>query len=425
MAELFDVAALFSTQPVPGGKRVAIITNGGGPGVLAADACENHGLLLPPFSAETQTKLSSIVKRLTSFSNPLDVTAGATEEEFSGVLKVLAADNDFDAAMVIAIPPTVVPEEVMESAVCQAIPVFKRRRKTLLACLMGREGAITKLTRDDTTIPCYDFPEDAVAALARAANYGERVRRPKGTIPKIAGIKRERASRIVETALTRTTKRPLWLSQSEIAELLGAYGIRFAEALSARTPDEATSLAAKAGFPVAVKLDSPTITHKTDVGGVKLDLKSEAEVKAAFEEIRARLTEIGRQDEMAGVTIQRMVKGGIEAIVGVAEDPSFGPLIMFGLGGIYAELLKDVAMRLHPLTDLDAKDLIGSIKLSKLFQGFRGAPVSDTESVEDLLLRLSAMIEDIPQVSELDFNPVKVMPRGEGYWVVDARILLK
>ena len=229
----------------------------------------------------------------------------------------------------------------------------------------------------------------------------------------------------MEAALTRTTKRPLWLSQVEIAELLGAYGIRFAETLSAKTPDEAAKLAAKAGFPVAVKLDSATITHKTDVGGVKLDLKSESEVKAAFEEIKARLTDIGRQDEMAGVTIQKMVKGGIEAIVGVAEDPSFGPLVMFGLGGIYAELLKDVAMRLHPLTDLDAKELIASIKLSKLFQGFRGAPVSDTESLEDLLLRLSAMVEDIPQISELDFNPVKVMPKEHGYWVIDARIMVK
>jgi acyl-CoA synthetase (NDP forming) len=176
---------------------------------------------------------------------------------------------------------------------------------------------------------------------------------------------------------------------------------------------------------VAVKLASATIVHKTDVGGVRLDLKSEREVKAAFEDIKSRLTEMGRQDEMAGVIVQRMVRGGVETIVGVTQDPSFGPLIMFGLGGIYAELMKDVAVRLHPLTDFDARELVGSIKMARLFQGFRGAPLSDTEALEDLLLRLSALVEDVPQIAELDLNPVKVMPKGEGCWVVDARVMLR
>jgi len=165
--------------------------------------------------------------------------------------------------------------------------------------------------------------------------------------------------------------------------------------------------------------------HKTDVGGVILDLKSESEVRKAFEDIKARLSEIGRQREMEGIIVQRMVKGGTEAIVGVTQDASFGPLIMFGLGGIYAELLKDVAVRLHPLTDLDARELIGSIKTARLFKGFRGSPPSDTPALEDLLLRLSALIEDVPQIGELDFNPVKVMPQGQGYWIVDARIMLR
>jgi acyl-CoA synthetase (NDP forming) len=161
------------------------------------------------------------------------------------------------------------------------------------------------------------------------------------------------------------------------------------------------------------------------VGGVKLDLNSEQEVEKAFKDIRAKLGEIHREDEMEGVTVQPMVTGGEETIVGVTQDPSFGPLIMFGVGGIYAELIKDVAVKLHPLTDLDARELVGSIKMGKLFEGFRGSPPADTAAVEDLLLRLSAMIEDIPQIAELDFNPVKVMPRGTGYWVVDARIMVR
>ncbi len=424
-AGLFDVASLLSAQAVPRGRRVAILTNGGGPGVLAADACENSGLVLPQFSPETTEKMAAIIKRLSSFNNPLDVTAGATQEEFSGVLKVLAKDDDFDAVIVITIPPTTVPASVMENAIKKAAPAFRRSEKPLLACLMGRESASRRLATDHITIPCYDFPEDAVSALAKAAKHGEWLQRPKGTIPRIKGIRRRAAHRVIDSVLTRTVERPLWLTPGEIEELLGCYGIRIARAVLARTPEQAVAASRKIGFPVAVKLASDTISHKSDVGGVALDLRSEREVRAAFKDIKARLTKMGRQKEMAGVTVQRMVKDGVETIVGVTQDPVFGPLIMFGLGGIYAELLKDVAIKLHPLTDLDAKELINSVKMARMFRGFRGAPVSDTGALEDLLLRLSALVEDIPQITELDLNPVKVMPQGEGYWVIDARVLLR
>jgi acetyltransferase len=290
---------------------------------------------------------------------------------------------------------------------------------------MGQRGFTAKLDFKDKLVPSYAFPEEAVLALARAVKYGEWLRKPKGSIPKIRGIKRERARKLIERAMTRSTDRPLWLSPKEITNLLSCYGIHFAETLMAKTADDATTAASRVGFPVAVKLSSSTIVHKTDVGGVKLDLESEIEVKRAFNDIKSRLAEMGRQDEMEGVTVQHMVKEGIEAIVGVTLDPSFGPLIMFGMGGVYAELMKDVAVRLHPLTDSDARELVKSIKMTKLFEGFRGAPPSDTESLEDLLLRLSALVEDIPQIAELDFNPVKVMPRGEGYWIVDAKIMLR
>jgi acyl-CoA synthetase (NDP forming) len=179
------------------------------------------------------------------------------------------------------------------------------------------------------------------------------------------------------------------------------------------------------GFPVAVKLASSTIVHKTDVRGVVLDLNSEDEVKKAFKDIKARLAETGRQSEMWGVIVQPMVTEGVEVVAGVTQDPSFGPIIMFGLGGIYTELLKDVAVRLHPVTDVDAHELVSSIKTSKLFEGFRGAPPSDTRSLEDLLLRLSALVDNVPQIAELDLNPVKVMEREKGYWVVDARIMVR
>ena len=425
MGELFDVATLLSGQPVARGRRVVVVTNGGGPGILAADACEQHGLQLPELSEETKNKLKSVLRRRIPLNNPLDTTAGAVGEEFEEILKVLAQDKDNDAVIVIFLPPLFIDPVEMENALRKVAPLFLKKGKPLLACAMGQQGFKGKLGSEDEFVPCYPFPEDAVLALARATEYGDWVRRPKGKEVKFTGIKRSRARRIVESALTSTAKRPLWLSADEIKELLSCYGIRVADTVMAKTESEAGKAASRIGFPVAVKLASATITHKTDVGGVVLGLRSDKEVEEAFRDIRSKLAEIGRQDEMDGVVVQKMVKGGTEAIVGVTQDPLFGPLIMFGLGGVYAELLKDIVVRLHPLTDLDAKELIGSVKMAKLFAGFRGDPPSDVAALEDLLLRISALVEDVPELAEMDLNPVKVMAQGKGYWVVDARATLK
>jgi acetyl coenzyme A synthetase (ADP forming)-like protein len=425
LEELFNMATLLSNQPVPTGKRLAIVTNGGGPGIIAADACEHYGLTLPELSDKRIEALKSVVKRDISFRNPLDLTAGATEGEFKSVLKILAQDNSFDAVLTIFIPPTVVDPKGAEDALREVAPLFQRKKKTLSACFMGQRGFNIKLGTTGKLIPCYAFPEEAVSALAKAAEYNDWLKRPKGSIPKIRGLKREKAREIIDSALTSSADRPLWLSAHMTADLLKCYGIRIAEIAVAKTPAEAAAAASRLGFPVAVKLASSTIVHKTDVRGVVLGLNSEDEVEKAFKDIKARLAETGRQSEMWGVTVQRMVTGGVEVVVGVTQDPSFGPIIMFGLGGIYTELLKDVAVRLHPLTDADAHELVSSIKMSKLFEGFRGTPASDTRSLEDLLLRLSALVDNIPQIAELDLNPVKVMEHEKGYWVVDARIMVR
>ena len=425
MEELFDVATLLSNQPLPRGRRLVIVTNGGGPGIIAADDSVRNGLVLPELSQDSINKLESIFTRDIRLNNPLDVTAGATAEEFYDVLKILASDKDNDSILVIFTPPVVANTKAMEDTIQHVAPIFWRNRKPLLACFLGHRGFKAKLGASGKFVPCYPFPEEAISALAKAVEYAELRRKPKGTIPKIHGIKRERARRVIEAAMTRTDQMNTWLSITEIVELLKCYGIRFVETLTARTAAEAAASASRLGFPVAVKLVSSTIEHKTDVGGVALDLRTESEVKRAFNNIKARLVKIGRQQEMDGVTVQRMVREGIETIVGVTQDPSFGPLIMFGSGGIYAELIKDVAIRLHPLTDLDAKELVVSIKMVKLFEGFRGSPPSDTQAIEDLLLRLSALVDDVPQIAELDFNPVKVMPRGQNYWIVDARIMVR
>jgi acetyltransferase len=230
---------------------------------------------------------------------------------------------------------------------------------------------------------------------------------------------------MIDATIKKSRAGHVWLSPTQIAELLAYYGIKYAEVAEARTAEEAKAAAARLGFPVAVKLESPTITHKTDVGGVMLNVNSEAEVEKAFNAIRRKLEKLGREKEMTGVTIQQMVKDGIETIVGVTQDPSFGPLMMFGSGGIYAELIKDVTMKIHPITDLDAAEMIGAVKMARLFEGYRGSKPSDVPALQNLLLRVSAMVEDIPEIAELDLNPVNVMPKGKGYRVIDARIMLK
>jgi len=425
MEELFDVATLLSNQPLPRGRRLVVLTNGGGPGIIAADAAARNGLLLPELPQETVAKLKSVIPRDIRLGNPLDTTAGATAEEFGDILQVLAADSGNDAVLVIFIPPVVAGTAAIEEAIRRAAPKFRRHRKPLLACFLGQRGVKAKLGSSGRFVPCYPFPEEAISALARAVGYAEMRDRPKGTIPRLRNIKRQRARGIVEAAMKKSAQRPLWLSPEEATGLLDCYGIRLAETRFARTADEAMALAAGMGFPVTVKLASTTITHKTDVGGVMLDLKSEGEVRQAFQQIESGLRRMGRRKEMDGVIVQPMVKEELETIVGVTQDPSFGPLMMFGSGGIYAELIGDVVVRLHPLTDLDAREMVGSVKMAKLFAGYRGSPPSDVDALAELLLRLSALIGDVPQIAELDLNPVKVMPRGEGYRVVDSRIMLR
>jgi acetyltransferase len=244
-------------------------------------------------------------------------------------------------------------------------------------------------------------------------------------IPELEGIDKDRASDVVASALKRSSTRHLWLEPDTIAELLEAYGVKLAQSKSVTTAEEAARAAEEIGFPVALKLLSDKISHKTDVGGVVLSLRSSGEVKKAFRQIKERLEDLGEADEMQGVTVQQMISEGVEVIVGLTQDPAFGPLIMFGMGGIHAEFFKDIAFRIHPLTDVDVQDMVRSVKAYQLLTGWRGSKPSDIEALEDLILRVSAMVEDLPQISELDLNPVMAQEEGRGYVVVDARVLLE
>jgi acetyl coenzyme A synthetase (ADP forming)-like protein len=424
LQELFDVANLLAHQPTPKGKRVAIVTNGGGPGILAADACEGFGLEVPPLREEVQKALRDFLPPLAGVSNPIDMLAAAGAEDYAHVLRLLFQEEDIDSVIMLYIPPLVTVAETVAVGIRDAAAEYWGR-KTLLACFMSSTGAPAELAvSEKEIIPSFTFPEAAAAALARACEYADWRARPKGAIPKLPDVRLEEARQIVESTLAASDG-PAWLSNTASAHLLDAYGIRSAKIAMARSPEEAATAATAMGFPVAVKLASSTITHKSDIGGVNLNLRSEAAVREAFSRMRDRLRAIGRLAEMDGVVVQQMVPTGIEAIVGVTQDPSFGPLIMFGLGGIYVEMLKDVVFRIHPLTDLDAKEMIRSIKGYPLLTGWRGADAGDLDVLEDLLLRVSAMVEDLPEIAEMDFNPVKVLPPGQGCMVVDTRILLR
>jgi len=425
LEELFDMANLLSHQPIPSGRRVAILTNGGGPGTLTADACAARGLELPTLSDRTLAGLKSFLPSRASLANPVDIIAEATAEDYRRALQLLAEDEKVDVVIVIFIPPIATQIEEVAHAIREQAPGFRRRGKTLVASFMGSRSASAELVSEDGwCVPSFDFPEATAIAIAKACEYNDWVRKPKGTIPELRGIDKKKARQIVKSALKTRISRSSWLDNTSVIELLNCYGILTAQYKLAMTAAEAAMAAEEIGFPVAVKLIASTMAHKTEVGGVVLDLRSQREVEEAFMQIRSRLDAMGKVDEMQGVIVQQMISEGVEVIVGVSQHPSFGSLIMFGMGGIYTELFKDITFRIHPLTDIDATEMVHSVKAYQLLGGWRGAKPSDIKSLEELLLRVSAMVEDLPQIEELDLNPVKVLEAGKGYVVVDARVIL-
>ncbi len=424
MEELFDVANLLSHQPLPRGRRLAILTNGGGPAIMTADACVSRGLELSSLSDSTVSGLRKVLPRGACLTNPVDMTAEADAAQYGGALRILAEDDGVDIIVVIFVPPIITKPEEVAGAIQEVIPQFRRHGKTIIASFMGSRNINLDCT-EYGYIPNFTFPEAVSSALAKACEYSEWLERPRGTVPTLKGIEKKEAAQIVESALKRRKTRPLWLDAPAVEKLLDSYGIRTVRSETAASAGEAVRAAAEIGFPVVLKLLSDTIIHKTEVGGVILDLRSKKEVTQAFRRIKSRMEDEGKGNEMQGVVVQQMVEGGVEVIAGVTQDPSFGPLILFGMGGVYAELLKDITFRIHPLTNIDAREMPRSVKAYRLLEGWRGSPPCDVKAVEGLLLRVSAMIEDLPQIAELDLNPVKVLEGKSGCVVVDARIMLE
>ncbi len=417
--ELFDVASLLANQPLPAGRRVGVVTNAGGPGILAADAIESNGLELPEFSAALQDELRTVLPAEAATRNPVDLIASAGPTEYAHAVRVMIESGEVDSVIGIHIPTTEEGGVDIGAAVLDAVEAADGADAiTKLAVLMRSGDLMRGLQRGDLVIPAYEFPEAAAHALARAVRYSEWRSSPIGAVPQFADVDEAAAASVVDDALDRLGGGG-WMTDTEVAALLGTFGLPLPASDVVADADAAAAAAARIEGPVAMKVVAPSALHKSDIGGVRLDIHGEDAVRATFAELMALV------DDAEGVLVQQMVEGGHEVLVGMTEDPSFGPLIVFGMGGVFVELLGDVSFRVHPITDLEAASMVRGIKSAKLLDGYRGMPAGDIPAVEELLLRVSALIEAVPELAEMDLNPVKVLAPGEGVVVVDARIRLE
>jgi acetate---CoA ligase (ADP-forming) len=400
LEELVDVAGLLSSQPLPRGRRVGVLTNAGGLGILCADACETAGLELPELAQETRDALAEALPGDSSVANPVDMLGSATAPTYERAIPTLLADPRLDAVIVLFVPPVVAGAAEVATSIRRAVEA-SRTDKPVLAAVMSAEGTPLDLLESD--VASFTYPESAARALGLAAGRAEWLRRPAGTVPELDGIDRDAAQAVVGAAGEG------WLDPGQTRELLSAYGVPLVAERTAGSADGAVAAAGEIGYPVVVKTATPG-AHKTESGGIALDLQDDQQVREAVERIGAP------------VIVQQYLQGGTELLAGVVQDPVFGPLVAFGPGGVFAELIGDATFRIAPLTDVDAEELVTGGKAGRLVAGFRGAPPADRAALEDLVHRLGRLAEDVPEVAELDLNPVIAGP--EGCVAVDARVRL-
>jgi acetyl coenzyme A synthetase (ADP forming)-like protein len=423
--EMFDIAAFLDMQPLPRGRRVAIVTNAGGPGILAADACEAAGLTLPELSGATRARVVAGLPAMASVRNPVDMIASAGPAEYQHTIEALLTAPDIDTLLVIFTPVEVGRTEQVLEAIQNGVAAARPTGgsgKPVLACVMADAGHATPLETGDERIPAYVFPENAARALGKITTYADWRAQPPALFWGFDDIDVDAARAVCRDAVS--ARGDTWLNDDEMRRALEAFAMPLAQGSVALTADEAVSAAAAFGFPVAAKLSSSQLTHKTEIGGVKLNLQDARAVRQAFDEIAAAGRAVAG-DAVNGVLIQPMITGGVETMMGIAQDPLFGPLVAFGLGGIHVEVLGDVRFRLAPLTDRDVDELLHGIKGFRLLEGFRGHPAADIEGLRDLLLRLSRLADGVPEIAELDLNPVIALPPGLGCRIADARIRVK
>jgi acetyl coenzyme A synthetase (ADP forming)-like protein len=406
LEELVDATTLLSSQPRLAGRSVALLTNAGGLGILAADACEAAGLTLPSLSDETVAALRKELAAEASVANPVDMLGGATAQSYATALPPILADPVVDAVIVLFVPAV----SATADEVAEAVERTAREAaadKPVLAVVMSSEGVPAAL-RGSRHVAPFAYPESAAKALGHAAQRAEWLRRPQGTVPMLDGIDRDAAHAVVARALENDDD--VWLDPAATRELLLAYGVPLVPERVAASADEAVAAARELGLPAVVKTAAPG-AHKTETGGIALDLADE-------EAVRAAVARIG-----APVVVQPMIASGAELLAGIVQDPVFGPLVAFGPGGVFAELIGEARFRIAPLTDADAEELVTSGKAGTLVAGFRGAPAADAAALTDLVHRLARLGEDQPTVAELDLNPVLALP--ERCLALDARVRVR
>jgi len=425
--EMFDVAACLDLQPLPAGRRVAIVTNAGGPGILAVDACVAAGLEVIGFRDATRERLAAFLPAEASISNPVDMVASAGPDEYRRTIEIALTSDDTDALIVIFTPVDRRHEAATIAAIAEGISAGRRAgttTKPVLACMMAETGALVPLDLAPLPerVPVYPFPENAARALGKIAAYADWRSQPPALFWSFDDIRGGDARELCRAVLD--SRGDDWLTAEETRRVLNDFGLPLVPTIAANSAEEAAALAGVFGFPVVAKLATRRLQHKSDIGAVRVGLSSESAVRSAFQDLSALAAAHGgvNHAEGEGIVIQPMIADGIETMVGIADDPVFGALVAFGLGGIHVEVLGDVRFRVAPLTDRDAHELLHGIRGVRLLQGFRGHAAADLDALGEQLLRISRLAEEIPEISELDLNPVIALAPGHGCRIVDARI---
>ncbi len=415
--ELFDIAIAFANQPLPKGNRIAILTNAGGPAIMAVDAIVGAGLQLAKLGDRTKRKLEDILPEEASTKNPVDMIAAAGPEEYERAMEAMLADRRVDALITIFVPPIVTKEIEIAQAIAKT---SKKYSKPVLSCFLGRtEDSPGFVHLTNNGVPSYIFPESAVKSISSMVKYREYLEREKGQV-QVYKVDRKIPKKVF--GKVKREKRT-WLAELEAFDVLKAYGFECVRTEVASDLKGVKAAAKRIGYPVVIKACGEGIIHKTEIGAVVLDIEDEKELVNAYNEMVSNVEKAGYKADC--ILVQEMVKGGKEVILGMKYDNHYGPIIMFGTGGIYVEYLKDVAFRVAPLTDVDAERMVKSIRSYPLLEGVRGEKASDVKRLLEAVGRLSQLAVEFEEIGQMDINPIKLFEKGKGYKIVDVRIALR
>ena len=416
--ELFDYARIFSFQQLPGGPHIALITNAGGPGIIAADAVERSKLKMASFSKDTIDTLRSFLPAMANVYNPVDVLGDAKADRYKFVIEKVVEDPNVDIVLIILTPQAMTEIEKTAEVITE---ISNRTDKPIVTSFMGGKRIESSLKiMCQRKVPNYPFPERAVSAIEAMYKYTLWQKRPAPKA-KIFDVQKKQVAAFFEKMKQAGRQH---LNEEEARQVISAYGFRIPKSILAATEPEAVKAAEEIGYPVVIKISSPDILHKSDFGGVRVGIKNETEVRNCFCEITQKARRLMPDADIKGVLVQQMITGGKEVILGMSRDPQFGPLLMFGLGGIYIEILKDVSFRIAPIGLNEAEEMIQEIRSFPLLKGARGERPVDINTVVDNILRLSQLVTDFPEIIEMDINPLLVFPEGGGTMALDARITI-